>query len=301
MAGFPCTALRGVDIVVASAAQEAEDRIDLRSLSASVPRGQCDPDGRTIGSLVLTPSGSRAAVTVVARVVDGAPCTKATNFKGCIVSRRTFAFIEHAALTLPITLEPSCVDVPCDVKTSCRAGTCVDANADCSEQSGNCISPAEPGSTGGPAPDGDAGPDGSTSDAPTDGPVQDAPIDGAGDSGGDGGVVGNPGAASNLCFTGMMPPPTFGSGNQCCCPMAGGSCMILTAPLACGGNGFGCTGRLHCGSGYCCGSESSVAGACMDPCTVYLCGFDDDCPPDMVCRDAYYTVASGTFRKCVKK
>lgn len=299
--GFPCSALRGVDVVVASDLQDADERVALRSLSASVPKGQCDADERTVGSLVITPSGSRAAITVIARVDEGASCTKADNYKGCIVARRSFAFIEHAALALPITLEASCKDVPCDVKTSCRAGTCADAFAECSEESGDCISPAEPGPTGGPGPAGEAGSDGPTSDAPSDGPAQDAPIDSATDSGVDGSVVGTPGPISSKCFNGTNPPPNLASGQSCCCPNQ--SCMLLTNPALCGaGTNYYCTGRLSCGGSlFCCGAESGKGGSCMGPCNIYLCGHDDDCPSDMVCGAPYHVLMTGTFKQCVKK
>jgi len=126
--GIPCASLKGVSIVVARSPQEAEDRMALGSLSAEVARGVCD--GARVGTLVITPQGPRGAILVVARVSDdpGATC-KPPEYKGCVVARRSFAFVEHVAVTLPVPLEVACADVPCDVETSCLAGRCATAAA----------------------------------------------------------------------------------------------------------------------------------------------------------------------------
>ncbi|HSO37387.1 MAG TPA: hypothetical protein VLT33_32905 [Labilithrix sp.] len=114
---------------MARSPQEAEDRMALGSFSAQVERGACD--GARIGTLVITPQGPRGAVLVAARVSDDPTATcKPPDYKGCIVARRSFAFVDHASVTLPISLEAACADVACDVATSCRSGSCVSASAD---------------------------------------------------------------------------------------------------------------------------------------------------------------------------
>lgn len=82
-----------------------------------------------IGDIVLVPSGRDAeiAVRVVADIDDPSPCTKADGYKGCIVARRIIKFVSHTPLTLPIALDASCAGVPCDEKTTCVKGSCVDA------------------------------------------------------------------------------------------------------------------------------------------------------------------------------
>lgn len=140
-----CAQVKGVAIVVARTPQDAEAKMQLESLSAEVTREQCGADPRFLGTLVVTPSESTGAILVRARVRDDAAATcKPPDYRGCIVARRAFSFIDNAALTLPISLEQSCVDVPCDVVSSCRTGKCVSSDASCSESSGRCSSGAEP-------------------------------------------------------------------------------------------------------------------------------------------------------------
>ena len=137
--GIPCSSLKGVKIVVARSPRDAEDRMALGSLSAEVQRGQCD--GERVGTLVLTPSEAKGAIIVAARISDEAAATcKPPDYKGCIVARRAFAFLDHVSVTLPITLEVACADVPCDVVSSCRSGTCVSSEASCSDGTQRCAS-----------------------------------------------------------------------------------------------------------------------------------------------------------------
>src|SRR5262245_18663820 len=56
--GLTCADLKGVSIVVSGSRHDAEDKLDLGSLSAEIPRGQCGADDHQLGTLVLTPSGS---------------------------------------------------------------------------------------------------------------------------------------------------------------------------------------------------------------------------------------------------
>lgn len=288
-----CSDLKGVDIIVADSPQAADARIDSRNLSASVERGQC-ADGKRIGTLVLTPTGTRGAVVVVARVDEGVTCTRATNFKGCIVARRAFAFIEHSALTMPISLEASCKDVPCDAITSCRTGTCVSSDATCVESTSTCDSVAEPV----PLPDGgfvppDAiAPDGEPSDGPpADGPIVDAPSD-APDSG----------------DTGDTGDATTGLGGNQCPDSASKDCADTAAPLCCYMATFfcgtsascapypklECTGKKHCPGQYCCGTDPDggaglPTSTCGVGCTFFVCNTAADCPPEKPsCTLRYY-------------
>jgi len=278
-----CSDLKGVDVIVAGASVEAEQRTDLAALTASVPRGGCDSE-RTIGTLVVTPGGPRAAIVVVARIDEGAKCTAKDDYKGCIVARRAFAFVEHAALTLPISLEASCKDVPCTAITSCRTGACVSSEAECNESSGQCVSEAEPQ----PLPDGGfVPPDGAiVSDGATaDGPVGDgAPTDAIGDALDDGiaevGTDGPLGSPGNVCPQ-MMGASECGGATLLCC---------YQGTFFCGSESgcslyprFACTGRKNCGaSQYCCGTDPDASlptSQCGPaPCDHYLCNTIADCP-----------------------
>ncbi|MBS2013080.1 MAG: hypothetical protein JST00_09345 [Deltaproteobacteria bacterium] len=302
--GLLCSDLKGVDIIIAGDPVDAEDRTDLGSLSASVPRGQCK-DATTVGSLVVTPGSGRAAVVVVARVDENATCTPKSRYKGCIVSRRSFAFIEHAALALPIGLEIACKDVPCDAVTSCRTGACVSSSAECSESTGMCESDAEPvvlPDGGFVPPDGAVLPDGAPVDGPiVDGPIADAPKDVAPDSEGD--ADGAPGSGGNVCPRELGGPTECAGGDACCyqgsffCGSPSGVCAAYAR--------FACTGTKNCVGMYCCGTDpdaSMPASACGVGCEHYLCNTDADCPEIFPrCTRRYYPPGGqpgGPLKEC---
>ena len=111
-----------------------------------------------VGSIVLVPSGDRAArVTVqVTATADGSdpdlcgrPDTPVAAQLQCIVARRTFAFIKHTSRSLPIRLYALCKGQVCDASQTCnQSGTCESAVVD--DDTG-CLA-SEPGCNGGPSP-----------------------------------------------------------------------------------------------------------------------------------------------------
>ena len=312
LGALPCTSLKGVSIVVAQTPREAEDRMKLGSLSADVPRGECNADGHTIGTLVITPSNDTGAIIVRARISDApdASCVP-PDYKGCIVARRSFSFITHASVTLPITLEASCLDVPCDVESSCRSGVCVSSSASCSDGASSCASIAEPvpDKDGGVVPPPDASvisvPDGSLPDgAPRDGAMLDGPPlgDGAPDALPDTKPDGPP-SGNGLCPTnnGDLDCPTLGSMDALCCnDIAKG--FVCTSDTLCPSTyqHYYCTGPAQCGGGKCCagmpivdagmeaGSDASSAPSFVAQCygagtacpagTTVVCGSSATCP-----------------------
>lgn len=262
---LPCSALKGVSITVAQTPAEAEARMKLQSFSAQVPRGECGPDGRTVGTLVLTPSGEAGAIVVRARISDepGATC-EPPDYKGCIVARRSFSFIDHASLTLPITLEAACANVPCDVESSCRSGVCVSSKAGCSETLGSCPSVAEPvpaadgGSTPPPPdevlplpdagmPDGspvlDASPDASP-DATIDAPITDGHSDAP--------------TSKGLCPTNAGPVDCALAVESpvCCFDIVTGFSCTTSSGCPQAAPRYNCTGPTQCATKPCCGGVS---------------------------------------------
>ncbi len=296
LGALPCTSLKGVSIVVAQTPREAEDRMKLGSLSADVPRGECDADGHTIGTLVITPSNETGAIIVRARISEGPDATcLPPDYRGCIVARRSFSFITHASVTLPITIEASCLDVPCDVESSCRSGVCVSSSTACSGSAGACSSIAEPvpDKDGGVIPPDDAGivsvPDASLPDgALRDGAMSDGSplVDGAPDAPPDG-----PPSGHGLCPTnnGDLDCNVPGTSAPLCCNDIGKGFVCTTDPL-CPSNDqhFYCTGPAHCDGGRCCAgvpmNEAGVdsgffADASQSPSFVASCkGLDTPCP-----------------------
>jgi hypothetical protein len=288
-----CADLRRVAIVVTDTPDSAEEKLDTGFVSAEV-NGACDGDDR-VGTLVITPSDSSksGAVIIAASLDTSAKCTKSGGYKGgCIVARRAFSFVDHSNAHLPITLERSCLDVPCDVKTSCRAGECLSSDTSCSGS--ECTSQAEP--TGGESPDG----------APTDGGKE----TGGGDDGGKDAPADAPFDVDPDAFGNTCP----GLGKDCdpstCCYMA-----VYFCSAGCAAYSFGCVGRKHCDpTEYCCGLAFSVASAphtqcdtthgqmCSQEGSHYICTSNADCPPDRpTCVGIYYDGSSsngGFIKQC---
>ena len=317
---LPCTSLQGVAIVVARTPAEAEQRMTLESFSAVVARGACGADGHTIGTLVVTPQDSTGAIVVRARYRDDASATcTPPAYKGCIVSRRSFSFLDHVSATLPISLEVACVDVPCDVESSCRSGVCTASKADCSE-SGDCTSDAEPVLR----PDGTPiGADGAVIDAPpTDGTPGDAIVDGPSEASVDatdaadasrGGPHGT--SYGNDCPT--SPATTHCTGaTPVCCFMTFWKCAEPPGlgPGSCGGISETCNGRLDCaGQSFCCGPKQDAGDSFPQPsgCTTdvpgclvngdVICSTDDDCPDGYWCTGVRFVAPSPPGSQPVRK
>lgn len=128
LASAECGEIHGTAITVGVQPLDTEERIRSR-----FPTGQtsdCDPSTRRIGTLVITPSDEeRAAIVVVAAYGarrDPTEC-QPPDYAGCIVARRRFSFSKHRRLTMPITIDPECANVPCDAFSTCRKGRCFDA------------------------------------------------------------------------------------------------------------------------------------------------------------------------------
>ena len=270
-ADLPCSSVASVSIVVAATPEDAEARLDSSTLTAKTDQGTCDADGHTIGTLVVTPGDAAGAVVVAARLVgdESAPCAP-PDYKGCIVARRTFTFVSHASVTLPVSLDISCLDVPCGVVTSCRSGTCVSSAANCSDDTGTCTSPAEPDGPGA----GDAGTD-AIAEASADSSREDAMIDGGVDA-----ADASPDAYGNTCPA-VVRTDCTAEGQVCCLTNSVFQCQSG----GCTGTTFNCLGRKYCEPDeYCCGFAGSVScdtthgQACTQSGNNYVCSSDADCP-----------------------
>lgn len=89
------------------------------------PKGVCPKD---LGNLVFIPSGRGDRFTVH---VDGTRQADGLCGTGCVQTSRTVAYVPHSSLTLPVELESACVNVPCPMGQTCKAGSCVKNDADC--------------------------------------------------------------------------------------------------------------------------------------------------------------------------
>lgn len=297
-----CSDLKGIDIVVAADPSATEERAKLRFSSTST--NAC-VDGR-IGTLVLTPGGETGAVLVIAGLKERASTCVPPLYAGCIVARRHFSFLEYTGTTLPVLLQASCVDVPCNAKSTC-AGVrqCVDSRVDCSGSA--CGEPGRAADGGLVVVDG-AADDGaiSTLDGGRDAAVDasDAAVDGGTDaSSGDAGYTPAP---FGFC------PPVAG------CPFVAtlkASCSATPAPVACcndatsvttarcetvsgcnGGFAACCSGQQDCPGLVCCASTAMpvtgtrvacVSGQqCAQTTQTYICTVPakaGQCPSGKVC------------------
>ncbi|MBL8613427.1 MAG: hypothetical protein JNL38_39170, partial [Myxococcales bacterium] len=124
----PCAELTGVALTVKSRPVAAEQAVAGRFVTATTR--EC-ASGR-VGDIVLAPGEDTGAIVVVAGY-KGVPATDCVPpaYANCIVARRSFSFIEHTTLTIPISLDPDCVNVPCDALSTCSKGKCVDATVRC--------------------------------------------------------------------------------------------------------------------------------------------------------------------------
>ncbi len=222
----------------------------------------------SIGTLVVTPGSSEGAVVVIGGFYGKPPtdCVEG-HYENCIIARRSFTFIKHASLVIPIPLERSCLNVPCNATTTCHNGACYDAAVECSSN-GTC---PVPGTAPG-ADSVDAGPmavvegggpndtDGSTesdSGLPTDsGSTPDADQDGGGtvDSGTDSGLVSRPYDAGGITCSGMpllvtscdTPGIQCAAGEGCCAPAGARECG---SPAKCAGiKPVSCCAMVDCPS-----------------------------------------------------
>lgn len=116
---------------------------DLDSRSPTSVSTHCEDTG-LLGKLVVTPSPVKAELGV--RIVvgvgkSGEKCIADGLKGGCIVARRALNFINHTVTNVRVSLERSCVDVPCASNQTCVKGQGVDArtcpNAGCGTPPGS--------------------------------------------------------------------------------------------------------------------------------------------------------------------
>ncbi|MDB5214636.1 MAG: Xanthine/uracil/thiamine/ascorbate permease family protein [Myxococcaceae bacterium] len=232
-----CTETNGTAITVGVDPTATEDRVAHEFVTATT--SACDPATGEIGTLVLTPSSGHASVIVVVAYDKVSPAScKPPLYKGCIVARRQFSFTDHRHITMPISIDPDCKDVPCDAFSTCRTGKCFSADVACTGD--NCLQPGDPGD-GGTALDAEVIPDtgipiegsvdGSMDGAATDSSTgtdgsSDAGTD-ADDSGSDaGGVDGSvpDGVYCDVNGNLLCPAPTV-------CNTGSAGCQTATGPL----------------------------------------------------------------------
>lgn len=270
-----CPKSGGTGIAVGTDRDETEQRI---TTYVTAETRECDPSSGMIGSLVVTPGESGKAAIVVAVAFDATRARSSSEcrppaYAGCIVARRFLAFADHKNLRLPITIDPACLDVPCNATSTCRKGNCYDSRTINGEEPGD---DGKGGALEGGIVDGAADgftPDGSRQDGSTseggDGSSE------GGEAGGEGGdaeagkstvpfcLVDDPSGRNDLyCETdGFGVPKTCGirpTVPNACCPTGSGG-GTSCAPVNC----VDATTQLCCRNedcpqpGYCCPPETA--------------------------------------------
>lgn len=153
LATAKCDEVHGTAITVGVRPSDTEDKVKSRFPTAQTT--DCDPATNQIGTLVITPSDDeRASIIVIASYGNRRDPTECQppDYKDCIVARRQFSFSKNRRMSMPITIDPTCVNVPCDAFSTCRKGFCFSAEAAPCEGDGDCIEPGET-ANGGTDPD----------------------------------------------------------------------------------------------------------------------------------------------------
>jgi hypothetical protein len=320
----PCPQDNGTSISVGTASEIASNPVltvtkDCTSVSSRVNDAGALTTPASVGTLVVTPSGSRTdsfAVRVVMAIdatASPVDCTQAMT--GCIVATREVSFIPHTAITLPIELTLDCEGVGCPPGHTCDHGRCVAELAVSMCSGGLCtaIVQADASSPAGATSAADSSP---APDAKTDGPALDATVADAGDSTTPtmASEAGGESDASPLgtCLEAGLPRGVACAGSVCaanevCCitapvgapPME--QCTLLadcnynaanTAPVT----ALGCRNAGDCPSGsFCCappGTGSGYASACATSCVTTVTS-------KQYCRNS--CECTGTYNVCNAK
>lgn len=247
-----CAETNGTAITIGATRDATEQRV--RDGVATTTTSSCNEATREIGTLVVTPGeDGRASVVVVVsydKAVLPSSCTPPL-FKGCIVARRQFTFADHKGLRMPITIDPSCKDVPCDALSTCRTGACFPSETPCVGDA--CIEPGDPG-------------DGRTAEGGTDaaegGTAGDADVfDGSDDGSGDGSSGGGPSYCRNgalLCASSVCSGPA-----HACCENASGASTCVAASTCAASTKQRCCVQADCANGtVCLDATVKTAGVC---------------------------------------
>ena len=226
--------VKSTAIYVAQSASNADGNVQGRS-----PIAQTDTCASgTIGTLVVTPGGDEGAVVIIAGFDGKSPtdCVEG-NYVNCIIARRSFSFIKHTPLTIPVVLERDCLNVPCDAFSTCHNGSCYSSSVDCTGGSCNAVGSNDAGPV-------DAGPgsilqsDGAPEQFPEAGGSDGSSLGDGGDGGNSGG---NDGGDSGLADdagggdAGTIPPGLS-------CVPNGGNPVVE----GCGGPLIACSSTMAC-------------------------------------------------------
>lgn len=113
---------RGVAISVGQPGTDVESRAPVLTATTCTAGGE-------IGTLALVPTGAKDAqvgIRVVAGITRNPEDCAAQGYDGCIVVRRTVAYLPHQSQRLVINLTSDCIGNGCDPNHTCVNGSCTD-------------------------------------------------------------------------------------------------------------------------------------------------------------------------------
>ncbi len=268
-ASFPASELSGVTFTVG-----APGATENGPIAAATNEARNDGRNDTfVGTLVVIPGSSDDAsvwIKIVAGVGGVRPeqCNEANAYRGCIVARRSLRYRPHVRLRLPIRLDATCRDVPCDALSTCGKGSCVSSTVQCSGD--GCALPGELtfADDGGLA----------FVDAPTDPDAYvqvDASDASSATDASDSGTT-NSGSTPGLVKCGLSPCSVPGA----CCAYPGQTVCVSNA-TACPLTSFRaeCDGAEDCPTNNSCCSFGTRIGCSTQPCAPKseICKSDLDC------------------------
>ena len=218
----PCKDLDSVAFIVGTDPYVAESRI-ANNVFTTTTRDctQVSPTLARVGTLVLTPNADTNHTALVVLAGFGIPveqCKASDGYFGCIIARRSFVFVPHTSLTLGVSLDADCLNVPCSAVSTCSHKQCIDSNVECSADGCKKVGETDDGGV-------------ATVDAPTssdayvqmlDGtkPPTDAPVDSPGDGPVDAGACQLP-KIPLTCVVGASMKKTCNPGDHCCSGSSG--------------------------------------------------------------------------------
>jgi hypothetical protein len=101
---------------------------DVESRSPVLTTTTCSGTGE-IGTLAVVPTGAKDAqvgIRVVAGITRNPEECAAQRYDGCIVARRTVAYLPHQSQRVLVDLTSDCIGNACDVNHTCVNGSCTD-------------------------------------------------------------------------------------------------------------------------------------------------------------------------------
>jgi hypothetical protein len=113
---------RGVAISV------GQPGVDVESRAPVLTTTSCGASGE-LGTLVVVPTGPKDAqvgIRVVAGITRNPEDCAAYGYDGCIVARRTIAYLPHQSQQLLIEMTSDCIGNACDLDHTCVNGSCTD-------------------------------------------------------------------------------------------------------------------------------------------------------------------------------